>query len=109
MKVTIKQVSIIGVMLLTAILATSFVQKDNATKILTVRVFEMGIGSKMKISICDETGKAEDLIFDKVTSDNQLLRTEKLNQTLNDIAKRNYQLVSATGGDFSSTFIFERK
>lgn len=109
MKTTTKQLLISAPVILVLGIITAFSQQGGGERYLTMRVVEAGFGSKLKITICDESGKSEEQVYNKITQDSQLQQTEHVNQAINELARKNYRLVSATGGDSYSTYIFEKR
>jgi len=84
------------------------------TKYLTLKVVEQpGLMSNSFMVTVDEEGKTEEVLFDKFKVDNITPNTIKVNGTVNDIAKKGYELFShsssAIGGLMIDTYTFVKK
>jgi hypothetical protein len=80
-------------------------------RILVMRVFEphtIGIGQPM-ILLTYGPGRTEEILLKKVNKDNAAFNAEVLQKTMERIKNEGYVLMTATGGDFFSTYIFEKK
>lgn len=91
--------------------AATVTQTTEASSILVMRVFEphtIGLGQPM-ILLTYGPGKTEEILLKKVNKDNAAFNAEVLQKTLERLKAEGYVLMTATGGDFYSTYIFERK
>lgn len=84
------------------------------TKYLTLKVVEQpGLMANSFMVIVDEDGKFEETLFDKFKVDNITPNTIKVTATVNDIAKKGYDLFSHTssaiGGLMIDTYTFTKK
>ncbi len=85
-----------------------------AGKYLTLKVVEQpGLAANSFMVIVDENGKTEEMLFDKFKVDNIAPNTIKVTATVNDIAKKGYDLFShsssAIGGLMIDTYTFTKK
>ena len=83
-------------------------------KYLTLKVVEQpGLMSNSFMVTVDEDGKTEEVLFDKFKVDNITPNTIKVNATVNDIAKKGYELFShsssAIGSLMIDTYTFTKK
>ena len=97
-------------------LFNSFKSDVQATEIkyLTLKVVEQpGLAANSFMVIVDETGKTEEVLFDKFKVDNITPNAIKVNGMVNDISKRGYDLFSMSsnsiGGLLIDTYTFTKK
>jgi hypothetical protein len=91
--------------MLVIFLISSFRPSDAGSKYLTLRTWE----TFDKMIVIYEDGKTEEFALDKFTAKNFVAVSLKVNQTINNIASKGYELVSSTGGDNITTYIFQKK
>jgi hypothetical protein len=85
-------------------------QNQNVGEILVMRVFEphtIGLGQPM-ILLAYPNGKTEEILLKKVNKENAAFNAEVLQKTITQLRDQGYVLKTATGGDFYSTYVFEK-
>lgn len=92
---------------------SSFLNSPNEKKqYATLRVFEPYAGSASfdaRIIIAYEDSKVEEIDIDKFKSSNLAANTKKINETVNAVSGKGYELISVTSGAISTTYTFEKK
>ena len=83
-------------------------QQSNGNKFLTMRTFQ-AFGKGSKIMIVYEDGKTEEIELEKYAVDNFLPNTVKINQAINNISNKGYELFSVTGAEMVSLYTFVKK
>ena len=97
------------ILLISAIfLFYSFTKPTTESKYATMRTVEATMGGISKIILVYD-GKTEELELGKGSSSNQIPNTQQINQALNLIASKGYELVSQSGGDYISMYSFVKK
>ena len=84
-------------------------QQGSGNKYLTMRIFQAAIGGGSKIMIVYEDGKTEEIELEKYAVGNFLPNTVKINQTINDLSNKGYELFSVTGAEMLSLYTFVKK
>ncbi len=88
------------------LLCTSFLtkQQTNTNKYLTLRVSEGPAPAfDPKIIIVYEDSKVEEIVIDKYRTSNWVANLKKINETLNTLAGKGYEVVAMSGTDLLST------
>jgi len=76
----------------------------------TMRTIESALGNFSKIMIVYEDGKTEEIVLERSASTNWLNNSIVINNTINAISNKGYELVSSHGlGDQVSTYTFVKK
>lgn len=76
----------------------------------TMRTIESALGNFSKIMIVYEDGKTEEIALERSTTNNLLNNAIVVNNTINAISSKGYELVSSHGiGDQVSTYTFVKK
>lgn len=76
----------------------------------TMRTIESALGNFSKIMIVYEDGKTEEIALERSTTNNLLNNAIVINNTINAISSKGYELVSSHGiGDQVSTYTFVKK
>jgi hypothetical protein len=122
LKITIMRTKTTYSILITACLVAGFFLFNsfktdagvNPTRYLTLKVVEQpGLMANSFMVTVDEDGKFEETLFEKFKVDNITPNTIKVNATINDIAKKGYDLMSHTsnaiGGLLIDTYTFTKK
>jgi len=94
------------------ILASAFNKQQTAdTKFLTMRTFESNIPAyDSRITIVYEDNKFEEIPLEKWKQSNWTGNLQKINETLNKLSAKGYQLVATSGTDgISTTYTFMKK
>ncbi len=94
-------------LILTIMLVSSFT-KATETKYATMRTVEAAVGGMSKIILVYD-GKTEELELGKGSNSNQTPNTLQINQAMNLLASKGYELVSQSGGDYISMYSFVKK
>jgi hypothetical protein len=96
-----------------SLLVFSFKQSSPGYKYLTLRTIEIPAGGypyEPSIIIIYEDGQSEQIQLGKFKESNFLSNTKKINETINVIANKGYELFSVSGNDImTSTYIFIKK
>ena len=93
---------------------SSFAPQEDDGGFLMVRTVEVASGFvESKVIIIDESGQKEEVYLDKLKANTVADNTIKINETINNIRKKGYELVSVTGGAgdavFTNTYIFRKR
>lgn len=107
-KLTISIIAICGILLLSSFLN----QQAKGNKYLLMRVFEMPKGHPFdsKIIVVYEDGRTEEIQLERSKADNTVIVAKKINETINTIAERGYELVTITSnGGQSYTYNFVKR
>jgi hypothetical protein len=89
-------------------LFNSFKPETSAAKYLTVKVVEYNdMAAQSFVAIVDETGKTEEILFDKFKIDNITPNTVKVTEVLNDVSKRGYELVTSCSKVWGNTLLID--
>ena len=87
---------------------SSFTKQASGAKYASMRVFEVYAGGPSKIVLVYD-GTAEKIELDKWGSSNIESNTIQINQAVNKLASKGYELVSQSGGDQVSLYSFMKK
>jgi membrane protein implicated in regulation of membrane protease activity len=90
------------------ILVSSFTGQTAEIKYATIRTVESAVGSNSKVVLVYE-GKTEEIHLDKATWDGYAPNALKINQAINILAAKGYELVAQSGGDMISMYSFVKK
>lgn len=91
------------------LLLTSAINQDaGQDKYATLRISEAG-DSNSKMAVVYENGKIEEFEMDSWGSKTFNSNSLKINQALNMLASKGYDLVSSTGGDYMTNYTFVKK
>jgi hypothetical protein len=108
MKTTTKALIFSIALIPTIMLISSFTKQTTETKYATIRTVEAAMGGSSKIILAYE-GKTEELDLDKGSVGNMTPNTLKINQAINILASKGYELVAQSGGDYISMYSFVKK
>lgn len=108
MKTTTKALIFSIALIPTIMLVSSFTKPPTETKYATMRTIEAAMGGMSKIILVYD-GKTEELELSKGSSSNQTPNTLQINQAMNTLASKGYELVSQSGGDYISMYSFVKK
>ncbi len=108
MKTTTKALIFSVALIPTIMLISSFTKQTTETKYATIRTVETALGSASKIILAYD-GKTEELELDKGSNNNMTPNTLKINQAMNILSAKGYELVSQSGGDYISMYSFVKK
>jgi len=78
----------------------------------TLRVFEPYAGSASfdaRIIIVFEDGKVEEIDIDKFKSSNLAANTKKINETINQVSNKGYELISVSSGNCTTYTFLKNK
>jgi hypothetical protein len=107
MKTTTKS-AIFSLALISAIiLISSFTKQTSGTKYATIRSIETVMGGSKIILAYD--GKTEEMGLENGTIKNMTPNTLKINDAINMMAAKGYELVSQSGGETISMYTFVKK
>jgi hypothetical protein len=110
MKTTTKFLTATLTLALIIILASAFnKQQGSGNKYLTMRAFQATIGKGSKIIIVYENGKTEEIELEKYNVDNFLANTITINQAINNVSSKGYELISVTGAELTSLYTFVKR
>ena len=85
-------------------------QTNEQKNYATMRTIESAIGNFSKIMIVYEDGKTEEIALERSATTNLLNNAIVINNTINTISSKGYELVSSHGiGDQVSTYTFVKK
>lgn len=85
-------------------------QTDEQKNYATMRTIESALGNFSKIMIVYEDGKTEEIALERSATNNLLNNAIVINNTINTISSKGYELVSSHGiGDQVSTYTFVKK
>ena len=103
-----KLVSALIALLLIILFASSFHKPQELNnKYVVMRTYEGGTLTRTgMIMIVYEDETIQEIELDKIGTTRN---TIKINNAINTICKKGYELVSSNGGDFLNTYIFVRK
>ena len=108
MKTTTKALIFSIALIPTVMLISSFINPTSEIKYATMRTFEGALGGTSKIILVYD-GKTEELELSKGSVSNQVSNTLQINQALNILSSKGYELVSQSGGDIISMYSFVKK
>jgi hypothetical protein len=84
-------------------------QQGGGAKYLTMRTFQAVMGGGSKILIVYEDGKTEEIELEKYSVGNMLPNSVKINQAVNYLSDKGYELSTVTGAETSSLYVFIKK
>jgi hypothetical protein len=92
----------------------SFKPETSGGKYLTLKVVEQpGLMTNSFMVIVDESGKTEEVLFEKAKIDNITPNTIVVNKKINEIAAKGYEIIGVTnatnGGLMIGTYTFVKK
>ena len=108
MKTTTKALIFLMALIPTIMLFSSFMKPTSENKYATMRTVEASMGGMSKIILVYD-GKTEELELSKGSNSNQVPNTLQINQAMNTLASKGYELVSQSGGDYISMYSFVKK
>jgi hypothetical protein len=94
-------------LVLTILLISSFNKQTSGTKYASIRTVEVAIGSSSRIIVVYD-GKTEEFELAKGSAGNFSPNTAQINQAVNMLAAKGYELVSQSGGDYISMYTFAK-
>ena len=86
------------------IMVSAFKPNNVANKYATIRIYE---GQSKIVMVYD--GKTEELKINKPSPDNIVSNTAKINEVINLMASKGYELISQSGGDSNHMYTFIKK
>jgi len=89
-------------------IGSSFNRSEAGNKYATMRTFEGAMGSAAIVIVYDD-GRTEDLDLGSLKGSNMLPNSVKINNAINSIAAKGYELVSTCAGDYVATYTFVKK
>lgn len=108
MKTTTKALIFLIALIPTTLLVSSFTKTATETKYATMRTLEAAMGNMSKIILVYD-GKTEEIELGNGTKSNLIPNALKINQAINMLASKGYDLVSQSGGEMSTIYSFVKK
>ena len=105
MKTTTKALIFAVALIPTLMLISSFTKPASETKYATMRTYEGGFPKIILIY----DGKTEEIDLGNNSKGNMTSNTLQINQALNTLASKGYDLVSQSGGDYITIYSFVKK
>ncbi len=111
MKTTKTPILLAALTLVSVILFTSAItqQKSSANTYITMHTLQVPVGIDSKICIVYEDGQTEVIELNRYTNKNIPLNLVIINEAINNISKKGYDLISVTGAETSSIYTFVKK
>jgi hypothetical protein len=109
MKSTPSKIMIPSALAIIVFLVCAFSNQNEEKKYLTLRTIEAAAWDSRMI-IVNEHGETKELELEKFKPSNFAANTKRINEELNKIAARGYELIAVSGSDLqSSTYTFLKR